>query len=75
MRRRWFALIGFTALLFRSYHYRRLFVLQSVCVCPHGCVRTYNGRFMCTLNRRVNSSTTPLKQGRKHSYERHHPEA
>jgi hypothetical protein len=23
MRRRWFALIGFTALLFPSYHYRR----------------------------------------------------
>jgi len=68
MRRRWFALIGFTALLFPSYPLpatialASAFVLQSVRVCPHGCVRTRNGRFMCTLNRRVNSSTTPLKQ-------------
>ena len=40
------------------------FVLQSVRVYPHGCVRTCDGHFMCTLNRQVNSTTTPLKQER-----------
>src|SRR5260221_11231561 len=68
MKRRGLALIAFTALLFPSYPLpatialASAFVLQSVRVCPHGCVRKRNGRFMCTLNRRVNSSTTPLKQ-------------